>query len=82
MIADSFDVAELIRVSLAKRGIGVYIGYVPLHSSPMGLRLGYKPEDLPVTEDVGRRVLRLPLHNSMTIDDVHRVADAIEEVLA
>ena len=28
-----------------------YIGYVPLHSSPMGRRLGYAPEDLPVTEE-------------------------------
>ena len=81
IIAESFDVAEKIRVNLAVQQIGVYIGYVPLHSSPMGKRLGYRASDLPITEDLGRRVLRLPLHNSMTTDDVEYVTNAIEKAL-
>ena len=42
--------------------IYAYIGYSPLHSSPMGLKLGYKPRDLPITEDLGNRIVRLPLY--------------------
>lgn len=36
---------------LKEKEIYVYIGYMPLHSSPYGQKLGYKPEDVPLTED-------------------------------
>lgn len=39
--------------------------YQPLHLSDMGLRLGGRPGDCPVTEDVSDRLLRLPLFNGM-----------------
>jgi predicted dehydrogenase len=29
----------------------------------MGIRLGYRPDDLPITEEYSHRVLRLPFHN-------------------
>lgn len=35
--------------------------YVPLHSSPMGRRIGRTAGTLPVTENVAERLLRLPL---------------------
>jgi dTDP-4-amino-4,6-dideoxygalactose transaminase len=35
--------------------------YVPLHTSPMGRRFGYRPGDLPITENLASRLLRLPL---------------------
>lgn len=76
---------EKIRSSLVKQlneqGIYPYICYVPLHSSPMGERLGYRPEKCPVTQDYGARVLRLPLHAEMTTDDAACVCDAIKNVL-
>ena len=55
--------------------ISAYICYVPLHSAPVGLRLGYKPEDLPVTNDRATRLLRLPLYTDLALDDVNRIAD-------
>lgn len=33
---------------------------MPLHSAPYGQKLGYKPEDVPLTEDLGNRIARLP----------------------
>jgi len=81
LIANSAEDADRIRIGLKDRGIHAYIGYVPLHSSPMGKKLGYSPSDLPVTEAYAPRVLRLPLHNSMTVDDVDSVAIAITEVI-
>ncbi|WP_167858673.1 DegT/DnrJ/EryC1/StrS family aminotransferase [Methylobacterium nonmethylotrophicum] len=35
---------------------------------------------LPVAEDVGGRMLSLPLHDTMTMEDVHRVADVLREI--
>lgn len=66
---------------LKKRDIMAYICYVPLHSSPMGKRLGWKPEDCPVTEAYGSRVLRLPLYADMTTEDTERVVNEIQRIL-
>lgn len=51
--------------ALAKRDVHPYIGYLPLHSSSMGARLGYTPEDLTATEDLAGRIVRLPLFTEL-----------------
>lgn len=66
---------------LKKHDIMAYICYVPLHSSPMGKRLGYKAGDCPVTEDLGNRTLRLPLYADMTTSDAENVVKKIKEIL-
>ncbi len=53
---------------LKKQEIVSVFHYVPLHSSPIGLNLGYSVGDLPVTEDVSKRLLRLPFYNDLTDD--------------
>lgn len=66
---------------LKQKGIMAYICYVPLHSAPMGRKLGWKPEDCPVTEEYGQRVLRLPLYADMTRQDVEQIVVAVREIL-
>lgn len=51
--------------------------YIPLHLSEMGGRLGGKPGDCPVTEDVSDRLLRLPFYNDLREDDQTRVIEAV-----
>lgn len=67
--------------SLKEKGISSYICYVPLHSSPYGQKLGYTPEMLPVTEDLGKRILRLPLYVDMSIEDAQFVVNVIKKIL-
>lgn len=43
-------------------GIGAASHYRPLHTSKMGRTFGYEPGDLPITESVAKRVVRLPVH--------------------
>lgn len=62
--------ADRVRLSLKDNGVMAYIGYVPLHSSPVGLSMGYEPGSLAITEDIASRVLRLPMHNNLTKSDV------------
>lgn len=66
---------------LKKRDIMAYICYVPLHSAPMGQKLGNRPEDCPVTEEYGARVLRLPLYADMQIAQAEYVVEQITEIL-
>jgi dTDP-4-amino-4,6-dideoxygalactose transaminase len=45
----------------------------------MGLKLGGKPGDCPVTESLSDRLLRLPFYNSLTPEDQSRVIHALHE---
>lgn len=66
---------------LRRNGILAVFHYVPLHDSPVGRTYGYRPGDLPVTEDVSRRLLRLPLYYTMTEENQARVVDQVERFL-
>jgi len=64
---------------LAQCGIGAAFHYIPLHSSPMGQRLGYRRGQLPVTEEMSERLVRLPLYYELTEAEVLRVVEAVHE---
>jgi dTDP-4-amino-4,6-dideoxygalactose transaminase len=65
VIFDNSRNQELFLSSLREKNIFAYIGYMPLHSSPMGKKFGYKDSDLPITEDIASRLVRLPLYNAL-----------------
>ncbi|HYF07276.1 MAG TPA: dTDP-4-amino-4,6-dideoxygalactose transaminase [Acetobacteraceae bacterium] len=62
---------------LRAQGVQAVFHYVPLHSAPAGRRLGRCAGALPVTEEVGARLLRLPLHGALDEADARRVAAAV-----
>jgi dTDP-4-amino-4,6-dideoxygalactose transaminase len=76
-IFESFETCEHVRKFLKENGVMAFIGYVPLHSSTMGQRLGWRPEDLPVTEELAPRILRFPMYAGLTMDDVDHVCDLL-----
>lgn len=67
---------------LKKNNIMAYICYVPLHSSPMGRELGNRPEDCPITEEYGSKVLRLPMYYDLSLRDVEYVVNKVTEFFA
>lgn len=66
---------------LKEKEIFVYIGYMPLHSAPYGLKLGYRPEDLPVTEDLGNRITRLPFYTGLADEGLDYTISNMKRVL-
>ena len=66
---------------LKERSILGVFHYVPLHTSPMGLSFGYREGDLPVTEDLSRRLIRLPLYFGIRSTEQDRVIGAISSFL-
>jgi dTDP-4-amino-4,6-dideoxygalactose transaminase len=62
---------------LNERGINVVFHYVPLHTSPMGLKMGYKKGDLPITEDLSERLIRLPCYFELKREDQDRIISEI-----
>ena len=71
---NSPDEADRMRIHLNDNGIQAVIHYVPLHTSPMGIKMGYSPEDLPHTTFAAQCLLRLPFHLDMEISDIQRIA--------
>ena len=66
---------------LKENGIGAVFHYIPLHTSPVGIKLGYKKGDLPVTEEYSGRLLRLPLYADMTEEDVKCVINNVKKIV-
>ena len=62
---------------LGSRGILSVFHYLPLHLSPMGLKLGGRAGQCPVAEDVSERLLRLPFYNDLSEGEQGEVVDAI-----
>lgn len=62
---------------LKRLGVLATFHYVPLHSSPFGRTLVPNDLELPVTDQVARTLLRLPLHALLTEEDVDRVVAAV-----
>lgn len=61
----------------AQTGHPALTHYVPLHLSPMGVALGYAPDDLPESKKAYETLLRLPIHEEMTEDQAFFVAGAL-----
>jgi len=51
--------------------------FVPLHTSPMGLKLGHKVGDFPIAEMISKHLVRLPLYVDITKEDQDIVIDNI-----
>lgn len=67
---------------LKSRGIQTSIHYPPVHLfSIYHTTAGANQSGLPITEEVARRELTLPLYPGMTEEDVALVVDILEEAL-
>ncbi|MBU1235813.1 MAG: DegT/DnrJ/EryC1/StrS aminotransferase family protein [Gammaproteobacteria bacterium] len=67
--------------AMKERGIGVGVHYPALHLFSLYRQFGFKEGDFPVAEDIGRRIVTLPLFPAMANGDVDRVCSALAETL-
>ncbi|MGB4726710.1 MAG: dTDP-4-amino-4,6-dideoxygalactose transaminase [Thermogutta sp.] len=73
---------DALLAHLKSEGIHAVFHYVPLHTSPMGRTFGYKEGDLPVTEDLSARLVRLPMYYELTQHDQERVVVTLEKLFS
>ena len=66
---------------LQERGVRSVFHYVPLHSSPGGVRFGRVSGAMTVTDDLAPRLVRLPLWVSLEDTQQNRVIEKIKQVL-
>ena len=70
---------DALMSKLKEEGILAVFHYLPLHVSPMGVRLGYQQGDLPVTEDVSSRLLRLPFYNDLKKKELDTIVSMVKK---
>jgi dTDP-4-amino-4,6-dideoxygalactose transaminase len=73
------DARQRLASHLADRGIHAVSHYVPLHSSPMGSRLGRAGSRMTVTDDMAERLLRLPMFYELADEEQDEVVAAVRE---
>ncbi len=79
LLPDDVDRFEFMSF-LKSKGVQTSIHYRPVHLFTYYRRLfGYREGTLPVTEEVARRIVTLPLHPLMDEGDVEYVCNAIRE---
>jgi dTDP-4-amino-4,6-dideoxygalactose transaminase len=74
------DRRDELKAYLAEQKIGSAIHYpVPIHLQPAASHLGYKAGDFPVAERQAGRILSLPVHQTLSQNDLRRVVDAVND---
>ena len=69
---------DVIQAGLKERGVASALYYTtPLHLQPVFAHLGYRAGSLPVTEQLSRESLALPMFATMTEEQGQEVVDAV-----
>jgi len=76
LIVETVGIRDRLISFLEERDINSVFHYVPLHSSPAGMRYGRTNGDMSITEDLSKRLLRLPLGPGL--ECVEMVVEAVE----
>ncbi|MHC4117538.1 MAG: dTDP-4-amino-4,6-dideoxygalactose transaminase [Planctomycetota bacterium] len=63
---------------LKKEGVHSVFHYVPLHQSPMGMRLSARKVRLRITEHVSSRIVRLPCYYELTSEQQHHIISLVK----
>lgn len=79
LVRTSDDDRQRLLAHLKAEDIHGVFHYVPLHTSPMGIRMGCHDGPLPVTDKMSARLIRLPCYFELTAEAQDRVIDAIYE---
>ena len=70
---------DALQEYLKSQGILAVFHYLPLHLSPIGRKMGYEPGQLPVSEQMSARLLRLPFYYELEQTEQEEVVSRITE---
>lgn len=64
--------------ALREQGIGVNLHYIPVHTQPHYLRMGFKAGDYPQAEQYYAEAISLPMYQTMTFEQQDQVLNALK----
>jgi UDP-4-amino-4,6-dideoxy-N-acetyl-beta-L-altrosamine transaminase len=66
---------------LRDKGIGVNVHYIPVHTQPYYLKMGFKHGDFPNSETYYSRVISLPMFPQLCFEDQDKVVSTLKAIL-
>ena len=81
IILKNEEIRNKLLNQLKQLKIGAVFHYIPLHISPMGMKLGYRKGDFPITEDLSNRIVRLPLYYELSDSEIDYILKKIKKIL-
>lgn len=81
VLFNDWGMRDRVMDSLKAQDVNAVFHYIPLHSSPMGMKFGCMGGNLPVTESVSGRLLRLPMYAGMTEEELSYTISVLETVV-
>lgn len=82
LLLPAADIRPAVLAELNRRGVNAVFHYVPLHSSPAGLRFGRAAGAMTVTDDRSARLIRLPLWVGMEPEVPGQVVTALASTMS
>jgi dTDP-4-amino-4,6-dideoxygalactose transaminase len=82
VLLEDADTRTRVQKALRAAGVQASFHFVPLHDSEGGRRFRAYDSDCPVTDEITSRLLRLPVHNALTLADADRISDAFLSALS
>jgi dTDP-4-amino-4,6-dideoxygalactose transaminase len=77
ILTETHEERTALLAHLNAAGIHAVFHYIPLHSSPAGMRYGRVSGSMETTESVSGRLLRLPLYHGMTDSELASVTEGV-----
>lgn len=77
IIVGSPDERTRLMTYLQNKGIYAIFHYVPLHSSPAGLKYGRSTGSMAVTDSISKQIIRLPMFHEIKDEEIDRVVNTI-----
>lgn len=81
VLLEDVRVRDRVAHRMREAGVHAIFHYVPLHSAPAGLRYGRTLGNLPVTNAVAGRVLRMPMWLGLSDTQIEYVVNTLEQAL-
>lgn len=73
-------IRDFVLQELNLAGIKATFHFQPLHSSPMGKKLGYQKSDLPITEAAASSILRLPIYPDLSFSNLKYIMKSLKKI--
>ncbi len=67
--------------ALREHGIGVNLHYIPVHTQPYYLQMGFSQGDFPEAEQYYREAISLPMFHAMTEEQQDEVVEVLTKIL-
>lgn len=81
VVFDTVENQQFFMAKLRDFKVSAYIGYLALHSAPKGLEYGYKESDLPITQDLTDRIVRMPFYTELGEQGLEYCMESMKKVL-